>query len=59
MTSLLTADRLIVSQKAKLIELTNQYVIRDPDGGELGYVQQEGQSKLRKVARSSRMSISS
>jgi len=51
MTSLLTADRLIVSQKAKLIELTNQYVIRDPDGGELGYVQQEGQSKLRKVAR--------
>jgi uncharacterized protein YxjI len=51
MTDLLTADKLVVSQKAKLIELTNQYAIRDADGAELGYVQQEGQGKLRKVLR--------
>ena len=41
----------MVSQKAKLIELTNQYEIHGSDGAELGYVQQEGQSRLRKVAR--------
>jgi uncharacterized protein YxjI len=51
MTELMTADRIVVSQKAKLVELTNQYVIRDAEGGELGYVQQEGQSKARKVLR--------
>jgi uncharacterized protein YxjI len=51
MAQLLAADRLVISQKAKLIELTNQYDIRDADGGELGYVQEEGQSKLKKVLR--------
>jgi uncharacterized protein YxjI len=51
MTDLLSADKLVVSQKAKLIELTNQYLIHGADGAELGYVQQEGQSKLRKVVR--------
>jgi uncharacterized protein YxjI len=51
MTELLTADKLVVSQKAKLIELTNQYEIRDAEGAQLGFIQQEGQSKLRKVAR--------
>ena len=51
MGRLLAADRLVISQKAKLIELTNQYVIRDAEGGELGYVQEEGQSKARKVLR--------
>jgi uncharacterized protein YxjI len=51
MAGLLTTDRLVISQKAKLIELTNQYVIRDGEGGELGYVQEEGQSKARKVLR--------
>jgi uncharacterized protein YxjI len=51
MTSLLEASRLVVNQKAKLVELTNQYVIRDPEGNELGHVQQEGQSKMRKVLR--------
>jgi uncharacterized protein YxjI len=50
-TSLLDAPKLIVNQKAKLVELTNQYLIFDPDGSELGRVQQEGQSKLRKVLR--------
>jgi uncharacterized protein YxjI len=51
MTELLTADKLVVSQKAKLIELTNQYEIRDAGGAQLGFIQQEGQSKLRKFAR--------
>jgi uncharacterized protein YxjI len=51
MTELLRNNKLIVSQKAKLVELTNQYVIRDGDGEELGYVQEEGQSRVRKVVR--------
>jgi uncharacterized protein YxjI len=50
-SELLTTERLVVNQKAKLVELTNQYVIRDVDGHEIGRIQQEGQSKLRKVIR--------
>ncbi|MBA2272808.1 MAG: scramblase [Actinobacteria bacterium] len=51
MSELLTADKLVVSQKAKLIELVNQYSIHDGEGGELGFIQQEGQSKKRKALR--------
>jgi uncharacterized protein YxjI len=51
MESLLEAPRLVINQKAKLVELRNQYVIRDPEGNELGYVEQEGQSKSRKALR--------
>ena len=51
MPDLLSSDRLIVNQKAKLIEVTNQYMIRDAQGEELGYMQQEGQSTFRKVLR--------
>jgi uncharacterized protein YxjI len=51
MTDLLHATTLVVSQRAKLIELTNQYEIRAADGSSLGYVQQEGQSGARKVLR--------
>jgi uncharacterized protein YxjI len=51
MAALLLADTLVVSQKAKLIELTNQYEIHGADGAALGYLQQEGQSTLRKVVR--------
>lgn len=51
MAELLTADRLVVNQKPKLIELVNQYAIRDADGNDLGYIQQEGQGKLRKSFR--------
>ena len=51
MSELLTADRLVVSQKAKLIELVNQYSVQDGEGAELGFIQQEGQSKKRKVLR--------
>jgi uncharacterized protein YxjI len=51
MESLLDAPRLVVNQKAKLVELRNQYMIRDPEGNDLGYVEQEGQSKSRKALR--------
>lgn len=51
MTDLLSANRLVVSQKPKFIEVTNQYSISAEDGSPLGFVQQEGQSKLRKVFR--------
>lgn len=51
MSDLLSHNKLIVNQKAKLIELTNQYHIRDDQGVDIGWVQQEQQSKLRKVLR--------
>ena len=51
MAELLTSDRIVISQKAKLVELTNQYVIKDAEGVELGFIEQEGQSKARKVLR--------
>ena len=49
--SLLTQDRFFVNQKAKLIEITNHYDIRDESGNALGQVQEVGQSKARKVLR--------
>ena len=42
---------LVVSQKAKLIELTNEYAISDADGNKIGAVVQVGQGKGRKVLR--------
>ena len=51
MSALLVADTLVVSQKAKLVELTNQYDIHGADGAELGYLQQKGQSRCRMRAR--------
>ena len=51
MTDLLSANVLVVNQKAKLIELTNEYLIRNPEGDVVGKIQQEGQSKARKVLR--------
>ena len=51
MSDLLSANRMIVNQKAKLIEMTNQYAIRDEQGNELGRIEQEGQSKLKKAVR--------
>jgi uncharacterized protein YxjI len=51
MSDLLTMNRLIVNQKAKLVELTNQYHIRDEDGNDVGFIEQEAQSTMRKVLR--------
>lgn len=42
---------LVVNQKAKLIELTNEYTVMDQSGNQLGSVVQVGQSALKKVAR--------
>ncbi|MEU0673736.1 phospholipid scramblase-related protein [Streptomyces sp. NPDC006172] len=42
---------LVVNQKAKLIELTNEYKVMDQQGNQLGSVVQVGQSALRKVVR--------
>lgn len=49
--TLLDHDRIIINQKAKLIELTNEYKIRDEEGTDIGVIHQEGQSTLKKVAR--------
>ncbi|WP_299534818.1 phospholipid scramblase-related protein [uncultured Streptomyces sp.] len=42
---------LVVSQKAKLIEVTNEYRVFDQQGATVGSVVQVGQSALRKVLR--------
>ena len=42
---------LVVNQKAKIIEITNEYAIFDQNGTQVGAVRQVGQSKARKVLR--------
>ncbi|GAA3101864.1 phospholipid scramblase-related protein [Streptomyces rectiviolaceus] len=49
--TLFTEPVLVVNQKAKLIELTNEYSVMDQAGNVLGSVVQVGQSTLKKVAR--------
>ncbi|MFF3644240.1 phospholipid scramblase-related protein [Streptomyces sp. NPDC002564] len=49
--TLFTEPVLVVNQKAKLIELTNEYSVMDQAGNTLGTVVQVGQSTLKKVAR--------
>lgn len=51
MPALLDHDLLVINQKAKLIELTNEYRIRDEHGSDVGLIRQEGQSKGRKLLR--------
>lgn len=48
---LLEHNRIFINQKAKLIELVNEYKIRDEDGTQIGIIRQENQSKLKKFAR--------
>ena len=48
---LFTEPVLVVNQKAKLIELTNEYAVRNEAGDQIGAVRQVGQSKARKVLR--------
>ncbi|MDP1793221.1 MAG: phospholipid scramblase-related protein [Acidimicrobiales bacterium] len=50
-TSILNQQVLLVNQKAKFIELTNEYKVSDGDGNPVGSVVQVGQSKARKVLR--------
>ncbi|MGA5453652.1 phospholipid scramblase-related protein [Streptomyces umbrinus] len=49
--TLFTEPVLVVNQKAKLIELTNEYKVMDQQGNQLGAVVQVGQSALKKVLR--------
>jgi uncharacterized protein YxjI len=51
MSDLLTRERLVFNQKAKLVELNTDFAIRDEQGAEIGRVTQEGQSQLKKLAR--------
>jgi uncharacterized protein YxjI len=46
-----TEPVLVVNQKAKLIEVNNEYAIYDASGKQLGAVRQVGQSALKKAAR--------
>ncbi len=49
--TLFTEPVLVVNQKAKLIELTNEYKVMDQQGNQLGSVVQVGQSALKKIVR--------
>ncbi|AXE81325.1 phospholipid scramblase-related protein [Streptomyces atratus] len=49
--SLFNQQVLVVNQKAKLIEVTNEYSVFDQHGNTVGSVVQVGQSTLRKVLR--------
>lgn len=42
---------LVVSQKAKLVEITNQYSVVDQHGNQLGFVNEVGQSAAKKALR--------
>ncbi|WP_327660421.1 MULTISPECIES: phospholipid scramblase-related protein [unclassified Streptomyces] len=49
--TLFTEPVLVVNQKAKLIELTNEYSVMDQHGNHLGSVVQVGQSAMKKALR--------
>jgi uncharacterized protein YxjI len=49
--TLFTEPVLVVNQKAKLIELTNEYAVYDRAGTQLGSVVEVGQGALKKAAR--------
>jgi len=49
--TLFTEPVLVVNQKAKIIEVTNQYSVYDQHGRSLGSVNEVGQSTLRKAFR--------
>ncbi|MGH9181475.1 MAG: DUF2510 domain-containing protein, partial [Acidimicrobiales bacterium] len=49
--SIFTEPVLVVNQKAKLIEVNNEYAIYDQAGVQIGAVRQVGQSKFKKVMR--------
>lgn len=49
--TLFTEPVLVVNQKAKLIEINNEYAVYDGSGRQIGGVRQVGQSALRKLLR--------
>jgi uncharacterized protein YxjI len=50
-SDLIKRNLLVINQKAKLIELTDEYRVRDEEGNDIGYIREEGQSNLKKAAR--------
>jgi uncharacterized protein YxjI len=50
-SELLSKNVLVISQKPKFVEMTNEYAISDEEGNPLGVIRQEGQSKARKLLR--------
>jgi uncharacterized protein YxjI len=50
-SDLVTRNVLVINQKAKLVELTDEYRIRDEDGNDIGYIREEGQSVVKKAVR--------
>jgi uncharacterized protein YxjI len=51
MTTLLQMDRIFVRQRAKLIELSNEYGVFDEQGQQIATFREEGQSVWRKALR--------
>jgi uncharacterized protein YxjI len=51
MSELLQHDVLVVHQRPKLIEMTNEYDILDESGNQIGVIREEGQSKAKKLFR--------
>ena len=51
MSELLEHDVLVVNQRPKLIEMTNEYDIFDEGGNQIGVIREEGQSKAKKLFR--------
>jgi len=49
--ALFTEPVLVVNQKAKFIELTNEYLVRDQQGNQIGAVAEINQSTAKKIAR--------
>ncbi|MGE3622184.1 MAG: phospholipid scramblase-related protein [Acidimicrobiia bacterium] len=49
--TIFTEPVLVVNQKAKVIEVNNEYAIFDQDGNQIGAVRQVGQSAAKKVLR--------
>lgn len=49
--ALLDHSRIIINQKVKIIEMVNEFMIRDEQGNQIGVIRQEGQSTLKKIAR--------
>lgn len=48
---LLDHDVVIVRQKPKIVEMTNQYALQDEEGRDIGAVEQVGQNVVRKALR--------
>lgn len=49
--TLFTEPVLVVNQKAKFIEMVNEYGVFDQNGNQLGFVAEVGQSTAKKIAR--------